>query len=247
MIVGEFELYQNVPQEERERNAVVNRQRNLPHFQEVKPHDRSAVIVGGGPSLSETVGEILLRHRSGQAIWTMNNTFIYLKEHGIQPDYHVMLDSRPENIGFLHPDKCTKYLLDIRCHPSLFDKLEGYDVMTFDLDAKGTGHTVGMKSIYLAVMSGFRFLTLYGMDSSYREEQHHAYAQPLNDHENLCTINVAGRIFSCAPWMAHQADEFQYIAASLSDQGCTIQVSGDGLLPHVARQMTLTVAEPFYL
>lgn len=247
MLHGDLEMVQNVPQGIRDVNKAINEARAVERFKETPPHKRVAVLVGGGPSLRYCLHEVKARQQNGAMVWTMNNTYAYLKANGIQPDAHVFLDSRKENVEFLIPDQLVTYYLDARCHPEMFEKAKDCKVVLFDLDAAGTGHTVGMKTLYLAAFSGFRVMYLYGFDSSYAEGKHHAYEQALNDKENVCEVSCHGRTFLTAPWMAHQADEFQYIAQSLADQGCVISVAGDGLLPHVARMMTQKIAEPYYL
>ena len=45
----------------------------------------------------------------------------------------------------------------------------------------GGGTTVGLLAMSLAFLRGFRKIHLYGFDSCYRGDEHHAYAQNLND------------------------------------------------------------------
>ena len=106
-----------------------------------------------------------------------------------------------------------------------------------EADLISTGSTVGMVAIGVAHVLGYRTFHLFGFDSSYSETEHHAYAQPLNDGDSIITATAAGRTFRAAPWMVHQAQEFQSLAAQLAEEGCTITVTGDGLLPHIAHQM----------
>ncbi len=101
----------------------------------------------------------------------------------------------------------------------------------------GGGSTVGLKTICIAHTMGFRTFHLYGFDSSYADDAHHAYPQPMNDGERVIEVWAGDRKFKCAPWMVSQTNEFQELAAYLANEGCTITVNGDGLLPHVARQM----------
>lgn len=248
MLVGDVEFVQNVPQDLREGYAALNKARGIEHFTTQPPHDGVAVIVGGGPSLADFVEEIRMRKQNGQMIWTVNNTYSYLMERGIEPDAHVFLDSRQQNVEFVRPGPRVTYYLDVRCHPDIYEKTSGCKRIMYGFDHSATGHTVGLKALYLTAMSGFRMIHLYGFDSSYRELKHHAYEQPLNDRENVCEIRLKdGSTFLTAPWMAQQADEFQYIANSLAEQDCEIHVHGDGLLPRVAQLMMQPEPQEYYL
>jgi hypothetical protein len=101
-----------------------------------------------------------------------------------------------------------------------------------------SGNSAGLAAIGLADALGYRTLYLFGYDSSY-EDYHHAYRQDLNDGDAVIEALCAGRTFKTSPWMLHQVQQFQELAAKLANDGVTIMVGGDGLLPHVARQMQL--------
>lgn len=235
----------------------MNLKRDVKRFGTQPTREGHVCIVGGGPSLVDCLEQLRWRKKAGQQVWATNNTFAFLVKHGITPDAHVLLDARAENASFLHPTDGVTYYLNVSCHPHLFDRVAGLDVVMYDLGGVGTGTTVGMKALYLAGFSGYRNFHLFGMDSSYRETAHHAYAQPLNDGEDVHDVTVDGVTFKAATWMIYQAEEFQHIAASFAEQGCVITVAGDGLLPFVARRISrlvrvvtavydLTVCPPTY-
>lgn len=237
-IIGDISQESNTPLEVQEAHAAINVARNVRRFATQPTREGNVCIVGGGPSLADTIEELRWRQSIGQLVWATNATFSYLMERGIMPDAHVILDSRPENLAFLRPTQGVTYYVNIRCHPSLFDALAGHDVVMYDFASAGTGTTVGLKALYLAGFSGFRNFHLYGMDSSYRGAENHAYPQPLNDGENIVEVTAEGKKFKCAAWMLTQAEEFQQIAASFAEQGCTITVAGDGLLPLIAHRLS---------
>lgn len=236
-IVGDFELVCNTTDEVKARNAEINGKRDVRRFSTNPPHDGKVIIVGGGPSLAGGLDEIKARQENGVKVWATNNSYRYLKSHGIQPDAHVLLDARPDNITFLEPDAGVTYYLNVSCDPGMFELLAGFDVVMYDLGGEATGTTVGLKALYLAGFSGNKEFYLYGFDSSYADDRHHAYSQPLNDAENIVEMTVEGKTFRCAPWMVIQTEEFQSIAASFASQDKIIHVHGDGLLPFVARRM----------
>lgn len=233
-------------------SMLLNTKKNLgkaPLFKPEPENNRTAMIVGGGPSLNDTLGLLQKRRNAKTDIFTLNATHDYLMERGIKPDYHVMLDSRKENVSFVKNPIETRYLIASQCHPDVFKALEGQDVTMWIADLPGMrdivkeetifvcgGSTVGLKTLYLAYLMGYRKFDIYGFDSCYREGENHAYPQPLNDGEEVREVFAAGRKFMVAPWMAKQAEHFQQQAKELYSRGCDILVNGDGLITHMIRE-----------
>jgi hypothetical protein len=243
------------------RQVEENCKRDLPWFQSQPEHTGSLVIVGGAPSLKENYRNIKDRQKRGQKVIALNGALNSLMENGIKPDFLVMMDARQENVKFVTEKHDVKYLINAACHADVFDALEGNDVTVWhsyvgDDEAYreileqypdkpwgiiGTGNTVGLTSIVLGFFMGYRKFHLYGMDSSYSEDTHHAYPQSLNDGESTFTVHANGKAYKCARWMMKQADDFQNIYKTLFAQGCTITAHGSGLLPDVCRYMNDTV------
>ena len=222
-----------------------------PWFDYDYSHKGTACIVGGGPSLAAEIPRLKFYKSLGHVIFATNGAAAYLEAHGIVPDYHVMVDARPENAQFVaKPNKATKYLMASQCAPEVFENLRGQDVTVFHCLTEGMqellgavkdkpvvliggGTTVGMKAMLLAELMGFRTLQLFGMDSCYSGDQHHAYAQPLNDGERIIDAVYGDRAFKCAAWMVGQAQDFIDFLQRFTG---TVQVAGDGLLAHIARE-----------
>lgn len=241
-------------------NVRANAHRKLPWMIGGKAHSRKMIIVGGGPSLKENLGQIRLRAARGAEIWALNGAHDWLIERGIVPDFHLIMDAREANVCFVQkPHKNVTYFICSRCHPAIFEALEGHKVVMWhslmtggdgkpdtDLVAAlnhgplcliGGGGTIGMRALYIGFELGYRSFHLFGLDSSYRDDHHHAYSQPLNDGERVMDVHVLGRVFKCAPWMAQQARNFQEQARILIAQGCSVTAHGDGLIPFIAQNM----------
>lgn len=210
---------------------------------------RTAVIVGGGPSLKEHLFYIRGMQMAGAKVFATNNAYAYLKENGILAEAHVMLDARLENSEFVPIEPCIKYYAS-QCHPAVL-ALAGPELVCWhaamtsyhNLIAQhsgalslGGGTTVGLKAIALAYVLGHRHLRIFGFDSSYAES-HHAYPQALNDAERTLEVWVGGQTFRCAPWMITQAEDFKEIVPSLVSAGCVIRVYGEGLIPFISSMM----------
>lgn len=229
--------------------------RDLPWLDILSEHAGDAVIVGGSPSLKDKLEEVRVRKVNGHYIISTNGSHDYLIENGIMPDAQIIIDARPENAKFVAaPWVGIKYYIASQCAPDVFEALKGFDVELIHTNLLGTveaipptdkpinllssGSTVGLIAISLAHVLGYRRFHLYGMDSSYNEKEHHAYVQNMNNGENLLEIEAGGRKFTASAWMVQQAQEFQQLAAILANDGCTITVAGDGLIPHIAKLMS---------
>jgi hypothetical protein len=227
-------------------------ERGLPEFQVGGQPNRSVAIVAGGPSLSETYADCV-----GMEIYACNGAAKYLSERGIDPDFCVLADARPEIVELVREPIDTTYLVASVCHPSVFDALKGYKVVVWHCQNNfgereilhedfartktkhflvGGGSTCGLRSIYLAYLKGHRDLHLLGFDSCHSKGVHHAYRQDFNDDdiEGVVPIICGERLFRCAPWMASQAQEFQVASRTLAD--AKISVHGDGLIAEIVNQ-----------
>lgn len=228
--------------------------RDLPWTNVRPPNTQQICIVGGAPSLKETLPSIRTKRQLGARVWALNNAWRALAAAGIKFDAILLMDSRPENVEFLAGGPDVEYLISATCHPDIFAALAGKRVTLWFPDQgrgieQGTMHaqrpnhgvllqgggTVGLRAMVLAHALGYRKLHLYGMDSCYHGKEHHAYPQWLNDGERAIDIHLRGVTYWCAPWMARQADEFNETWNRLTQWGCTIQAHGRGLIPDMCR------------
>lgn len=227
-------------------NVRENSQLQYPWL-DIKPaHDRPCAIVGGGPSLVETIDtlpDMAMFGLNAAAIWLLNRRDDYLVSQ-------VILDARPEMADMVDR-RATLHFFASQCDPSVFavpgtlptvfhPNIPGIQNVLADrgpVHLIGGGSSVGLQALVIAYMLGYRTIHLVGMDSSYRDGEGHAYPQPLNDGERIIEVMVDGQTFKCAPWMAQQAEEFQAVAAELANHGCQIIVHGTGLLPAVAHSL----------
>ena len=225
---------------------------------ETVAHKGHAVIIGGGPSITSYLPELKKRAEELQTFVALNNSWRWLERNGLPCDMHVMADARPENAAFLPPQfSMIERWYATQCDPkvidgSLSEKLYLWNCANGVDEAFknepifwiGGGSTVGLRSMYLLYVLGYREFHLYGFDSSYSEGEGHAYAQPLNDKDPVIDVTIHGRTFKCAPWMAKQAQEFLDAAELLTSIGAVITIHGDGLLPYMARSCLKKVVSP---
>ena len=228
--------------------------RSLPWFDFDESPQGSVCLVGGGPSLVDTIDQLKVRHQNGSKVWAMNGSYDYLVGQGIIPDAMVMLDARPENVRFVQkPYAKTTFYITSQCDEAVFDALKHYKVVLVHANTPGVYDllehekarpvhlmggftTVGILSLILAKLQGFERIFLFGMDSSYRDSKHHAYKQESNNADRVIDAMINDVTYKCAPWMAQQVTDFQNVVAGFDD--VTIEVCGDGLLHQMAKAMS---------
>lgn len=222
--------------------------RELPEVKAEDAHPGHAILVGGGPSLSETLDEIAYRQSRGQTVFALNGAAAYLRSKGIEPDYGVILDARAENSRFIVDG--MPWLLASQCAPDVFNAAGGNaSIWHFHTDGLVEiigesrarvlgGLTVGVTAMSLVFMMGYRKIHLYGYDSSDRDKEAHAYAQTDNEAiSRRVTVWHDGKSFNCGIAMYAQANMFEEWARVLADNDAIITVHGDGLLPAIAHAM----------
>lgn len=231
------------------KNIHSSTERGIRCLEQVPGHNGKAVLVGGGPSMADSIEQIRAAVDAGATVIAMNGTSDYLADHGITPHIHIAVDARESNLRFVQRRNAASYYLASQCHPALFDHIpdatlfhvalmdwEKYIQNTDRAMALGGGHTVGLYAMSLAYVLGYRDLHLYGYDSSYQESHHHAYAQPKNDADPIISAHFNGREFKTTAWMVVQVNEFRDLSRQLAQMDCTITTYGYGLLPYVAWQ-----------
>lgn len=120
-------------------DAVVSMQT----WKQVTPHQSNeydAIIVGGGPSLTEHVEEIRQRRKDGARLIALNGAFNWCLAHQIVPSAVVVVDAREFNARFTHPEpellawldsdpvakgqyEKIRWLIASQCHPSVLQGL----------------------------------------------------------------------------------------------------------------------------
>lgn len=226
----------------------------------VHPHplqDREVMLVCGGPSLNDYTDEIIQLRAGGMPLITTNGTYNWAIQNGMRPSMQLVLDARAFNKRFVQPivDDC-KYMIASQCHPSLLEDIptdrlyiwhatgspeaadlldemhSGPDEIWFPVPG---GSTVTLRGLCLLRMLGFHKIHMYGFDSCYRDDEHHAYSQPENDYKaKAIPVHVGGKVFKCDPWMYSQAQEWMEMVGKFGDE-IQLDVKGDGLIAHIIK------------
>ena len=220
-----------------------------------KPHDLAGKTIGiacGGYSLKEQLPYIKERREAGMPLITTNGTHDYMLENDIIPSAHVQLDARPFMTRFVENWRpYIRYLIASQSHADVFETLkDAPDVHLFHCVAKPEevqlledyyfghyyqvpgGGTVGLRTIMLMRMLGYDKMELFGFDSCYMGDEHHAFEQEENDKDSAIRVKVHGREFVCAGWMHAQAVDFLGMV-KVAGHLFKLRVHGDGLIAHL--------------
>lgn len=208
------------------------------------PHDGEVSVVGFGPSLKRTYKDL-----RGD-VWACNGSHDWLIEKGVVPKYAMFWDAHSVVSQFVHPHKDVTYLVASRCNRGVFEALEGHNVFVWHAAGDAYlddflceykraepmlsgGSAAVTRAMVVATCMGYRKINLFGADSSYEGEFTHAKKSLVD--EPLLTIWCNGKKFQSTSWLAGQVEDFKLLAPMMREQGCDLQIYGDGLLPHVAQ------------
>lgn len=158
--------------------------RGLPIVQQLPEQTEPLAIVASGPSVSDYLEE--LRGWDGK-IWAINGAYDFLLECGIVPDGFFGMDPLPGLAQYLEKTKpgTTFYICSI-CDPAVFDNLQSRNVLLWHPDGEGVeyppdqwviggGTTAITRAPFLALLQGFRDITVFGADSSFRNGDPYCY------------------------------------------------------------------------
>jgi hypothetical protein len=204
------------------------------------------ILFGSGPSAFHYFDEL---PQIEYDILAMNGSYKALLQRNIVPKYFAMLDARPENVNFLddiRPE--TTVFLASQVHPDCYEKLKDHpNLKMFHLNTtacreivKGTAMflgssagTVGMTSLSIAGLLGYRHLILIGFDSSMEPKtgRSHLLFQPQNADQLCMRVWLEDREYWTTPTLAQQVQDFFGWASALhrSFPGMAIDAFGEGL------------------
>ena len=209
-----------------------------------EPHDREISIVGFGPSLKKTWKQL-----RGDLMVT-NGAHDWLIERGIIPKYAMFFDASDVMTKFVNPHPDVTYLVASRCSRGIFNALKGHKVYVWHgmgddyLDdflcefrkaepMLGGGTAAVTRGMMVATNMGYRKINLFGADSSFEGKFTHVNESIVP--EKIITVWCNGRKFKSTSWLCGQVEDFKILHPLMKKMGCTLEVYGDGLLPHVAK------------
>jgi hypothetical protein len=227
-----------------------------------RPQADRICLVGGGPSLAHTERELRDMYFAGAKIVTMNGAYHWCIERNLRPSAQIVLDARPSMARFVEPviPQC-KYLLASQCHPETWAAVDGRpDVWIWHavgpennwravLDEYYLGKwqsivggvTVATRAIALMRIMGFLRMDLFGVDSCWMGEAHHAYEQAENERDERIPVYVyptghrdQAKLFWCSRWHAKQLEDLLKMIRNNGEK-FLLNIHGEGLLAYALR------------
>jgi len=234
--------------------------RGYPVVEKLESNWRPLAIVGGGPSVDEDIDELRAwksKHPYAE-IWAVNGALGWLLARGITPDAMVMMDPHWSMAQFVECDlpEITYYMCSF-CDPSVFDKLRGKNVVIWHAGdeiakpprgqgAVGGGPTILSRAPMLAYCLGYRDVTLFGADSSYRGMEEHSYNvdyAPGIQMDERMLFQLDDMIYETCLVFVHQAAYFQAIHHWYTTRGARFKIAGYGLGPAMLKAKMHSVEE----
>lgn len=227
----------------RDRQVMENSRRILHRLKAHQDREGEIAVVCYGPSLEDTWEQV----KNFQNIITVSGAHKFLIDRGIIPTWHAEVDPRPHKADLIgKPHKDVEYLCASVCHPAVFDLLEGCNVKLWHVFAHEAGRekvpqpyphgewcitggsNVGLRAMVLARFLGFKRMTVFGMDYSFKVDgTQHAGWHP-KENPSIYAVHVNGETFFTNPPMHQYAQQFFDEVAKLGD--IQIEVAGHGLL-----------------
>lgn len=240
-------------QQEMNANVLATIERGYVRFNEfIDQYHGRISIVGSGPSLDQTYTDL-----AGD-ILAINHALKFLLEQNIIPKFAMIWDADPICEQFAIPHKDITYLIGARCHPKVFERLQGCQVIVWHAGGDHNindfllehniqepminGGSAGItRAMYLAVALGYKDLHLYGADSSYSADgKTHVNGSLVKEKDFMVSIGKDQPVFfRTTPEWCSQVNEFRDIYSIFRHPNCDIAITthGDGMLPYMASLM----------
>ncbi len=231
----------------------------IPHMRQLGAHPGTAVVVGAGPSVEGSLGAIRdLAGRADHVVFPINCMHRWLREHGVRPGIQVMFEADADPATVLgEPDSRTTYYICSSCPPAYHEYLAGHRCVLWhhwenhqeyqDAVARlypgeymvGGGYPTLFRILNIALALGFRRFELFGVDSSFEDdEQQNLAGYPTHPSgANNADVWVGDRRFRTSGALALQAELMSSWLRENEGTELEVCIHGDGLLPHMYRMM----------
>lgn len=245
-----------VASDERWVNVKAATERHKGRIELAEPHDRTALIACYGPSLADQIDNIKVEAAKPNVdVISVSGAHDFLISHGIVPKYHIECDPRPHKADNIQAGVIgVQYLLASVCAPVLFDKLSGHDIRLWHVSTAehalrliqelgerprhviSGGGSVGLRSIPLLYAMGYRDLSIFAMDCSFKKDGE-TVKQWAGKHagkrQDVCEVLCDETIFYSSPVLLTYATNFFETIQKVDD--LNIRLYGDGLLQAMCR------------
>lgn len=241
----------NTPDETLNAHIATNARKPLTWLAAQPERSEPLILVGGGPSVADHQHDILKLKSEGGKIIAINAASKFLTAKGIEVDWQLTCDAKDETATLIDPN-ANGHLFASQVSPLTMDRVS--NPIVYHLDTPGCedqfppekrrrggyglfngSASSGVVALPVGYGLGFRKFHVFGYDSCNRQGATHAYLQPMNKVIPNMTVTWCGTDYEASITMKAQAERFQIMGQHLKQLGCTVEVYGDGLLPHMWR------------
>lgn len=238
-------------------NLYYSKTLKIPHIPELLPHDGTAILVGAAPGIERYFEEIKAKADENEfnIIMSLNAAHSWLIKRGRPPNIHVLsefdLEQAKMSLGG-EPSPATTYYIASCCNREIFEALEGYKRVLYHLFIPLQGYQQYInkifpnefmvcgnlvtfpKSIYIALVLGYRKFELYGLTGSFTGKNTHMRNYAMGNKEKVIKVwskrrDGSLRGFKTTPGLSFQAYDFMKFC-EVNQSGLKIRIHGDGLL-----------------
>jgi hypothetical protein len=217
-----YHLEPCLPEWKRHRYMLTCMEKKYPAMvQQPYRKDEKLSLVAYGPSLKDTWQDI--KH----PMMTMSGAHNFMVSKGVIPDYHCDVDPRPHKVDMLTPHEGVCYMMASVCHPLMWEKLKGFEVIMWHVvSGKDTlrflekfapwstlvsgWSCVGLTAIHLGGLMGYDHFDMYGYDGSWWDDDRTAGEHRGMKHGKI-PVEHKGRVFFTSKMMANANAELQYL------------------------------------
>lgn len=230
----------------------------LPQFlPSAEPRKGSLILVGGGPSMAQSLVTIRrLAARRGARVIAFNDAIKYLLDRHIPVWGSVFMEVAPWRPDFLeNVPKGLTYLVASETNPRSYEILmdSGAKIVQWHaMEGIGEEKLIGDKfdgavplipggvtaltrAFFLGHAMGYRRFEVFGADSSHGPGGSHAYYD--RDGQKITDIQCAGEWFKAPGYLARQCEDLIKIVECHHGKMMNIRVHGHGMFPHAARAL----------
>lgn len=223
-------------------NVEHNRARGLPEILLGEARNEPLYVVCSGPSLSETYLEVVGKFPR----WALNSAHDWLIDQCLVPTHGVCMAPEPQALDYfkrIQPE--VEYLFASQTAPELIDRAldkgakvtlwhahcpDEWEVPIKPDEAVYGGGTIGLRTLDLAWILGYRDVHVFGFDACCSPDGRIAVETPTYEDrkKDLRTFVVNGRAFVALPSHARQVEDFASVIRPLT--GLSVTFYGDGLM-----------------
>lgn len=244
-----------VASDDRWENVVAATKAHPKRIEPADAHERTALIACYGPSLADTIEQLKAEAAKPNVdVISVSGAHDFLLSHGITPKFHIECDPRPHKADNIDSGVLgVQYLIASVCHPATFGKLHGHDIRLWHVSTGehtlriinelgespkhiiSGGGSVGLRAIPLLYAMGYRDLSIFAMDCSFKTEgdtvQQWA-GKHAGKRQDCCEVLCNGTIYISSPVLLTYATNFFETIQKVTD--ISIRLYGHGLLQAMA-------------